>query len=171
MQSYFLKTICLTSALFLITSCANYKLHEGNSVTDWKAKQEATNIPISHSIYLIGDVGFGSTNSANPTLAFLKKHLNDADENTSVLFLGNNTSAMGMPPKEKIKNRSKAEIRLNGQLDILEKFKGQPIFLPGNRDWGFYGLKGLNRQEDYIESALNEGIEDDDDWNNLFPAG
>ena len=53
------------------------------------------------------------------------------------------------------------------QLDVVKKIKGKPLFLPGNQDWG-YGLKGLARQEKFIEKHLNKDIKDEEDWENYF---
>ena len=75
-----------------------------------------------------------------------------------------------MPPSEDVSNREIAEHRITEQLEILDNFKGRPIFLPGNHDWRGWGQKGLKRQENFIESYLNKkkGVEDKDDWENYF---
>jgi calcineurin-like phosphoesterase family protein len=51
--------------------------------------------------------------------------------------------------------RAQAEHRLNVQMDILENYKGAPYFISGNHDWGGDGLKGIKRQEEYVENYLN----------------
>ncbi len=123
-------------------------------------------MPITHSVFLIGDVGEGNTHDSAPTLKLLKTHLDQASKNSSVLFLGNNVSKHGMPSKSNKKKRAEAEKTLTAQLNILKNYKGRPIFIPGNQDWQMTGRKGLHRQEKFIESALNKGIEDDDEWGN-----
>ena len=171
MQTYFTKIKCLIGLILFSSSCANYKLHQVEIAKDLTRIQSDEQNPITHSIYLIGDVGNISNAKTNPTLQLLKKHLDQAGENSSVLFLGNNVSAGGMPPKSKKKERQEAENQLNAQLDILTNFNGHPIFLPGNQDWKRYGVKGLKRQEKYIESALNKGKEEefeDEDWHSYF---
>jgi len=122
----------------------------------------------THSIFLIGEVGANLKTKTNSTLQLLQKHLDQADENSTVLFLGNNVGRQGMPSKEDEKSRAKAEMKLDAQMAVLENFKGQPIFISGNKDWKRYGVKGLLRQEKYIETALNKTIEDEDKWNNYF---
>jgi len=45
---------------------------------------------------------------------------------------------------------------LDAQLATLENFKGKPIFIPGNHDWYSNGLKGLKREEEYVEDVLDD---------------
>ncbi|MFT5262896.1 MAG: hypothetical protein ACI8YQ_001635 [Polaribacter sp.] len=136
-------------------------------VTKVDTNKEEINQAVTHSMFLVGNTGKGSGNE-NQTLNLLKAHLEAAPENSTVLFLGDQTGLKGMPSKSEPEKRKAAENKLDAQLDILTDFKGQPIFLPGNSDWRKYGVKGVKRQEKYIESALNKDIEDDDDWNNYF---
>ncbi len=42
------------------------------------------------------------------------------------------------------------------KLIQLKGFNGKTIFIPGNHDWYNKGIKGLKRQEDYIEDALGK---------------
>ena len=84
------------------------------------------------------------------------------------LRASNNIYPYGMPPKSEDEDRLKAEARLDAQLNILKDFKGEPIFLPGNHDWIRHGLKGIKRQEKYIEKHLNAGIKEEDNWKNYF---
>ena len=163
-----LRTIYLSLFILIASSCANYKLHNAEPDKNVAGNNISHSSPISHSIFLIGDVGEGSPEAAAPTLKLLQKHLDDASKNSSVIFLGNNIQKGGMPSKSDKKKRAAAEDFLNQQLSVLENYKGQPIFLPGNQDWKKYGQKGVKRQEKYIESMLNKGIEDEDDWNNYF---
>lgn len=123
---------------------------------------------ISHRIFLIGDVGADLKNTTNHTLQLLKKQLSKAGKNSSVLFLGNNAGADGMASKSDEKERKTDEAILDAQLKILKKYKGNIIFIPGNKDWKNKGLKGLKRQEKYIEKELNKSIEEEDNWRNYF---
>jgi hypothetical protein len=107
---------------------------------------------------------------STPVLRYLKTKLSQESRNSSILFLGDNIYEYGMPPSEDETNREIAEHRITEQLEILDDFKGRPIFMPGNHDWRGWGQKGLKRQENFIESYLNKkrGIEDKDDWENYF---
>lgn len=143
------RLISLILLLSILISCATYK----KQVYQSSIKKEITNPKdIDFSFYLIGDAGKISSTNSNPVLTALKKDL-DKDQNSSVLFLGDNIYPKGMP-KKKSKDRSKAENALDAQLAVVKDFKGKVIFIPGNHDW-YQGLKGLKREADYIESFLN----------------
>ena len=148
----------------ILEGCANYKLNYSRSAKQWEEKLPEQNAEVTHTMYLIGDAG----NGANPSLALLKQQLTGESERSSVLFLGDNIYPSGLPPKEEKAERDLAEKHLNTQLETLTNFKGLPLFIPGNHDWGKYGLKGLKRQEEYIEEYLNQGIENEDEWENYF---
>ena len=165
MNRYFI--LLIVGFFLLVGSCANYKRNYSPKASDWETKKTDTKSPKAHSIYLIGNTGVGSE-SREPTLQFIKSHLDQAPENSTVLFLGNQSGHKGMPSKSEGEKRKAVEQNLDKQLNILTDFKGQPIFLAGLKDWNFYGIKGVKRQEKYIESALNKAIEDEDEWNNYF---
>ena len=159
------KTILFLSLLFFVSACANYKIHLANEKADWQSVQPAMNLPITHSLFLIG----GATGTAaTPTLQLLKKHIDQAAENSTVLFLGDNIAPSGMPAKGKKSKRKIAETQLIAQLAILKDYTGRPVFIPGHQDWTKYGLKGLRRQEKFIEATLNAGVEEEEDWTNYF---
>lgn len=107
-----------------------------------------------HSIYLIGDAG---EPYENPVLTLLKKELDKAGNEATVVFLGDNIYPKGLPPKGH-SLREEAEIAINGQIDAVREFKGNTLFIPGNHDWArgaSEGLQWLNRQEQYVEAALD----------------
>ncbi|GAA5033070.1 hypothetical protein GCM10011506_22640 [Marivirga lumbricoides] len=108
----------------------------------------------------MGDAGLPKTNPLEPSLALLQAKLQGSNaENTSVVFLGDNIYDAGLHPEEH-PHRKVEEKRINAQLDILKKFNGRIIFLPGNHDWQRWGKQGnefVQRQEKYVESYLNKG--------------
>ncbi len=55
-----------------------------------------------------------------------------------------------------MKQREFAEHQLNIQTEAVKNFKGKTIFIPGNHDWYSNGLKGLKRQENYIEDIFGK---------------
>lgn len=154
--------ICL-----IASSCANKRLNYSQAQKDWEQ-----NIPgdteIEHTMFLIGDAGNSKEGKMAPALRLLKNKLEQAGDQSSVIFLGDNIYPGGMPPKSNVEGREDCETKLDLQLATLENFKGRPIFIPGNHDWRYEGLKGVKRQEKYIEKALNKGIEEEDDWENYF---
>jgi hypothetical protein len=107
-------------------------------------------------MYLIGDAGDQTPEHQVPVLKYLKDKLASEPENSSILFLGDNIYERGMPPKADSARRAEAEYRIVSQLQILDNFKGRPIFLPGNHDWNGWGKQGLERQEKFIENYLSE---------------
>ena len=155
--------------VFLSSSCANYRLNYSSEAKDWETTRVAPeNKTIRHTMYMIGNVGNGNADQPPATLQILKEKLQASGENSSVIFLGSNVAPHGMPRKGEKKARALAEGQLDAQLDIVKDYPGRIIFIPGEEDWKRYGLKGVRRQEKYIEKALNKGIEDDEDWDNYF---
>ena len=139
--------------VFLISGCATQKpkyadLENANDVPTTKT--------ISHTFYLIGDAGLSPMGGMNPALKLLKKRLDQAEKNSTAIFLGDNIYPAGMPDKKDAKGEYQAaKNNLDAQLNTLEDFNGKPIFIPGNHDWYSEGLKGLARQENYIEKKLD----------------
>ncbi|MFK7776473.1 MAG: BamA/TamA family outer membrane protein [Saprospiraceae bacterium] len=164
---YSIKYHLTTLSILLLTLVSTYAQLDPSTVVV-KENNLANTEAISHSIFLIGDVGVDFKSPTNSTLQLLKNHLGNADKNSSVLFLGNNVGSNGMASKSHEKEREKDEKTLDAQLEILKNYEGDIIFMPGNRDWKKYGLKGLKRQEKYIEKKLNKSIDDDDLWANNF---
>ncbi|MEM1321678.1 MAG: metallophosphoesterase [Bacteroidota bacterium] len=166
-MSRFLRLVSLLLIINLLSSCANYKLNVAPELKDWESITPPSELEPEHSVYLIGDAGNSPKGDLSPALKLLKEHLKSASENSTVIFLGDNIYPDGLPRKNNPK-RELAEHRLDAQLEAIEDFKGKPLFIPGNHDWRNYGLKGLKRQEKYIEKRLNEGIEEEDDWEEYF---
>ncbi len=119
-------------------------------------------------MYMIGNAGDINANEKSPALELLKSKLKKEGENSSVIFLGSNVHPDGMPRKGSKEKRKLAEAQLDAQLAILKGYDGKVMFMPGADDWKKYGLKGVKRQEKYLEKKLNKGIEEDDDWERHF---
>lgn len=116
--------------------------------------QEVLEHEIEQRFVLIGDAGNSSALEASEGLkafsAYIEKH---NTSNTSAVFLGDNIYPNGMPSVTD-KTRKQAELRLQKQLDILQDFKGNVLFIPGNHDWYAQAIKGLKAQKTYIEENL-----------------
>ncbi|HFA50690.1 MAG TPA: metallophosphoesterase [Bacteroidetes bacterium] len=162
--------LVLTFFILLATSCANYKYNILDEAKGWENTHPDPSLKLEHTIYLVGDAGNADLGETPLVLKYLKKTLAKETENSSIIFLGDNIYPDGLVDRDD-KRRELAEYRLNAQLDILENYKGRPIFLPGNHDWGS-GLKGLKRQQKYVNKYLNkqQGItdKDDDNWRDYF---
>ena len=109
---------------------------------------------IEHTFYLIGDVGLIPNDSTSTNLSSFQNELSNATKNSTAIFLGNNTPK-GLPEIDD-DGRRKAEQILNSQIATLSSFKGKTIFIPGNHDWYNEGVKGLKRQENYIEDNVGK---------------
>ncbi len=162
------KLILLFSIILFASSCANYKLNYSHEGKKWTTNTAPTDQKVKHTMYLIGDAGNSSKDEVAPAIKLLETKLKTADKNSSVIFLGDNIYPNGMPRKSEGKEYDLAKHRIDVQLDILKDYDGRILFLPGNHDWKENGLKGLKRQEKYIEKHLNKGILEKDDWNNYF---
>ncbi|MEJ7644617.1 MAG: metallophosphoesterase [Chryseolinea sp.] len=156
--------------LLLLASCVSYKRQYASKTRQWQMNAPSLNLELKHRMYLIGDAGNASEHGTTPALTFLKSKLSTESKKSSILFLGDNIYEYGMPPKEEVAKREVAEFRIRAQLNILEDFKGRPIFIPGNHDWRGWGQKGLKSQEKFVEEYINiqRGVKDKDDWENYF---
>lgn len=147
----FFRHIVLGLVVFFFNACATYN-----------AQYNSTNIEvtfpdkeIAHSFYLIGDGGNSPLGTQTEALKDFKTELSKASNKSTALFLGDNVYPKGMPKKNH-EQREFAEHQLNVQTQATKEFKGLTIFIPGNHDWYSDGLKGLKRQENYIEDILGK---------------
>lgn len=148
----FYKTVSYVFFLLLISACATYQpQYEDVNV----AKTFPNNKQIEHSFFLIGDGGNSPIGKKTKALREFQEQLTNAPKQSTALFLGDNIYPSGMP-KEGHEQRDFAEHQLNVQAEAAKNFKGNPIFIPGNHDWYSDGLKGLKRQEKYIEDILGK---------------
>ena len=139
-----------------LASCASYKAQYRSTEKNWQAAT-LPNKPLAHQVYLIGDAGGGDENHPRNTLQLLGKQLEKADENSSIIFLGDNIYPNGLPKKGH-PDRVTAEQNLTTQLDIVKDFAGNIFFIPGNHDWESEdGVKGVRRQEQFVQKYLKRG--------------
>jgi predicted MPP superfamily phosphohydrolase len=140
-------------ALFLFNSCATYDAKYSGEQSNIKSVSDKK---IEKTFFLIGDAGGSKIGETSDALKALKKHtstLNTKGDYT--IFLGDNIYPSGMPEKNS-ESRDLAEHRLDVQIEAIKEFDGKTIFIPGNHDWYNNGLKGLKREEEYIEKALKD---------------
>lgn len=112
-----------------------------------------------YRVLLVGDTGAPRLETADPVLQLLEAELARAGAASAVVFLGDNLYPHGLPP-EHAPARPLAEARMDRQLAVLDGYEGRVVFIPGNHDWasgGPGGLDAVQRQEAYIETALNRG--------------
>ncbi len=147
-----LKISTLIVVFFAFNACATYKpQYKGDANSQDFPKEKE----IEHSFYLIGDGGNSPIGTKTKALKEFKLKLGKAAKNSTALFLGDNIYPSGMP-SNKHEQRDFAEHQLNVQTEAVKNFSGNTIFIPGNHDWYSDGLKGLKRQENYIEDKLGK---------------
>lgn len=124
--------------------------------------QELTkgNVPdqslLKHSILFIGDVGEGPTVDSN--LKMLSKQLTELQEKGTVVFLGN--SIAKEYDKEEIEEIEFGDENLRKLLDLVKPFKGEVVFLPGEKEWNQghrHGWEALMNLEVFVEDYLGRG--------------
>tara|TARA_R110002111_G_scaffold154746_2_gene221580 strand:+ start:20701 stop:24396 length:3696 start_codon:yes stop_codon:yes gene_type:complete len=143
--------IVLVFLIIFINACATYKPQFKNNKTSFSFPDKN----VAHSFYLIGDGGNSPIGFESEAIKDFKEALNKASKNSTALFLGDNIYPKGLPKKSD-ENRAFAEHQLKVQTNAVKNFKGKTIFIPGNHDWYSDGLKGLKRQEDFIEDSLGK---------------
>ena len=89
----------------------------------------------------------------DPAIDAFSLALRNASSNSTAIFLGDNIYPIGFTNKKG--DKELAEHRLKVQTDAVKDFDGETIFIPGNHDW-YSGLKGLKRQEKFVEDALGK---------------
>lgn len=143
--------VCLILILFSVLGCATFK----TQYKDPEFKQEASSKAIAHSFYLIGDAGNSPIGTKTEALKAFQESVSKAHKNSTAFFLGDNIYPSGLP-KPDSEDYAFAKHQLDVQIDAVKDFKGKALFLPGNHDWYSDGLKGLERQEDYVDDALGK---------------
>ncbi|WP_430411566.1 metallophosphoesterase [Kordia sp.] len=138
--------------ILCFSACATF---EAQYTSDLEEYTFPTDKEIKHSFYLIGDAGNSLMGETAIALQMLEKQLQKADKNSTAIFLGDNIYPAGLPEKSSRK-RAFAAHQLDAQTGIVKGFKGKTIFIPGNHDWYNDGLKGLKRQEKYVENILGK---------------
>lgn len=148
-----LKLILSSVIAYIVVSCATYETKVAQGLTNQNATTAAKK---THSIFLIGDAGLASQDEQKYSIEGFKSVLeSEGGKNDIAIFLGDNIYPKGLPSKND-ENRAAAEGFLDTQVAALSNFKGQAYFIPGNHDWYSNGLKGLKRQEDYLEKIADD---------------
>jgi hypothetical protein len=139
---------------FLCSGCATYG---PKYLTDTGTDQPAiSRKQVEKTFYLIGDAGGATPNGSTDALIALKKLMDkESSKGDYTVFLGDNIYEKGLP-KKGADDRKDAEHKIQAQLDVVKDFDGKVVFLPGNHDWYGDGLKGVKRQEEFIEKALGD---------------
>lgn len=141
--------------LYIVQSCATHQAQYGSKTMDSLTANAADSSKIAHTFYLIGDAGNSDEDNSKNILNQLHTKLLQANQNTTLLFLGDNIYPKGMPQKKDKELYEIAQQKLINQLQISKDFKGKTIFIPGNHDW-YNGITGLERQKNFVTDYLKD---------------
>ena len=87
---------------------------------------------LEHRFFLLGDAGYSQAGGTSLGILAFKSMLDSMQsKNSTTIFLGDNIYPAGMPPKGD-PLRTQSEYRIDAQLDALENYDGNIIFIP---DW------------------------------------
>jgi predicted phosphodiesterase len=146
--------------LFFTFSCAPYKPFYHHNEKNWRDNGSGKDEAPEFTFYLIGDAGEPEKGDMSDVFKILSSDLKNADDdNSAVLFLGDNIYPHGLPDVGD-KLRDDAEWRLKKQFEIFNEYKGRVIFLPGNHDWKEGDPEGLKfnlNQEKFTELFNHRG--------------
>lgn len=130
------KVFALSLTILLISACASYQSQSNISQASIKSEQ-----PI-HTFYIAGGQGNGVVNSNLQSL--LQSHLENASEESTLLFTGDYTVANEDDKEAK-------ETMLAAQLSATKNFKGKTYFVPGDNEWSSFDAGKIEWVEDYIK--------------------
>lgn len=145
-KKYF-KVFLFVLVLGFFVQCSTYKSSMGSSASSSYNKQSLDTTNIIYSVFLTGNAGNSENDNTNRSLQNLKKRLEKASKNSSLLFLGDNS----YPINGFGQNPQKAEEQINKQLNLTPSFAGKVFFIAGDYDWK-NGISGLMAQEQHIAS-------------------
>lgn len=156
-------------AALLLHSCGAVKPYYSKNNKNWEEAPHPPAEDLLHSVFLIGDVGEPARDYQEPSLKLLQKQLHQhekadtaaawgflPDSLKTAVFLGDNIYLDGLS-EEGDPDRPDEERRIIEQMKVVQNWKGQPIFIPGNHDWNFSstgGLEAVIRQENFVEAYL-----------------
>ncbi|NHN27290.1 phosphoesterase [Flavobacterium jejuense] len=145
----------LTIVFGVVVSCATKKAQISRETEDAKLLENTSQFEIAHTFYLLGDAGNAKKDSTTIALSSFEEKLNESSREATVLYLGDNIYPKGMPEKNNV-GRELAMHQLDVQIDAVKHFQGKTIFIPGNHDWYSNGVKGLKREQEYVEKKLGK---------------
>lgn len=145
------------TALLVIFSCVSTepKYRDGEPTSNFGYPE---NKEIEKSFYLLGDGGYSPIGGSSDGLIAFKSYLDSVKRpGNYTIFLGDNIYPDGMPKKDS-PDREAAEYRIDAQLDAIEDYDGNVLFIPGNHDWYSERIDGLEREEEYLKEKFGEDL-------------
>ncbi|OQD42258.1 hypothetical protein BUL40_10820 [Croceivirga radicis] len=146
-KSFTIKFITLfaISSLLFLAGCATYneQINEQAVTRQNNAKQ------VAQTFYIAGGLG-NQEDTSNNLIDKLKNELKKAPKNSFMVFTGDNVS-------KESEQWQKDEALLQKHLEIVQDFKGQTLFIPGNNEWKSHDT---NKVEDYENIIKDLDLED-----------
>ena len=145
-------SLLLIILLALLQACGHKDLNYKKATTG-KNSEFPAQLKKVRSFYLIGDLGHGKPEDGSSTLEALETLLDSIPPKNEdfVLFLGDNSAANTLAGD----NPAAAEAILDQQIAVVEGRGLTPVFIPGELDWDKKGMKGLEREAEYLSEALD----------------
>lgn len=139
------KIVFCLGLIFLLSSCATFKPQQSGIAFN------TTSETAEHTFYIAG--GLGNLNDGLPKelLQKFKSHLESASSNSTLIFTGDNVS-------EHLDNWKEDKNIIDTHLNLIENFKGNTTFIPGNNEWKSYNSNRVEKIEDYIKDKKQEHI-------------
>ena len=145
-----MKKLLLVSMLgILFVRCANYKIQ---SIQENKIDTTLKKKPTDHSLFLVGGLGDSKETDQEDYLNTLTNIVSQGSENSTLLVLGNSVSDLSNHKKD---GGKKMKNQLKPQIEILSKFKGKVIYVPGSKEWDA-DMDVLETIEGYLEDGLGK---------------
>lgn len=116
-------------------------------------------LELEYQVFLVGNAGVPTLDAPAPALDLLHRHLQQAPEQSALVFLGDNLYPAGLPDSTAA-GRPAATQRLQRLINLVDGYPGRVIFTPGDRDWAnskWNGLQSVRRQEAFVEATLDRG--------------
>lgn len=138
-----IKQLLLLVCYTLFTgSCATTRVQLKNEVGDYNITETASEI---ERFYIIGNAS--RNESTEVLLALEKVASNFPSEENHLIFIGDNTN-------EKKETNVKAD--LDRQIKTVNNLQIDPFFVPGNYDWEYNSVEGLETIEDHLKENLEK---------------
>lgn len=137
--------LCLGS--IILASCATYKPQQSDDIESNHGDKEP-----SYTFFIAGGLGNLSKLNNTPVLESLTNQLNQAPEESTLIFTGDNitneTDSWDMDKQ-----------LLDKQIGLTKDFKGKTFFIPGNNEWKSEDTEDVEDIENYIKDMELENVD------------
>ncbi|RMA58936.1 outer membrane protein assembly factor [Ulvibacter antarcticus] len=132
--------------LILFSSCATRRIMTSEKLKDASYPSEEMKF---ERFFIVGNTAKPSEEKGKVLSAMEKYMLSDTSEAKNLIFIGDNVRGSK-------KNESKIKQQLDNAIGVIKDTKANPFIIPGNYDWDFNGVEGLEIIEDYLDEKLEK---------------